>query len=332
MATSGRMERRPVAGTDLDTSVLGITVDFSPPGLPADSRSVVTALQHLWSGGITTFDLAGSGSPAWAAQALLAAFPRYDPDLLMLLGASTTPTTTPQAEGVHAPGRRGLASTPDRPRPSPADLAQRLSSIGRVLFDWRAADARETSPASPAPWVQDLAAKGIIAGWSLPCTPPQREDELAVVPARPPVTAALSLLDRRMLAPLDSRFRERRGSVLVRDPFQGGLLDGTRFSSRLAARGPGSAPEGLRKLSAEFEPVLRLAPLTRERRRTLAQASIQYLLQWPWVATVLLPFPAPDRWPEMLGALSAPPLDEEELRRLGLVPATRPGIVSLTGT
>jgi aryl-alcohol dehydrogenase-like predicted oxidoreductase len=71
----------------------------------------------------------------------------------------------------------------------------------------------------------------------------------------------------------------------------------------------------LRQLHRDFDPVLRLGFLTDSRERTLAQASLQFLFHWPWVASVLVPLPSPERLEEFLAASSRPPLTDEEVDR-----------------
>lgn len=328
MSTTGTMERRSLAGTRLTTSVLGLVIDPTVSTHPAESRPTVTLLRKARASGITTFDLAGSSSPSWAAEVLLTAFPHWDPEVVVVMG-ELAPGPGPRQAPLGSPPR------PQPPEASPkaetADLARRLSKVGSVLVEGDPTPRAPPADHGTRPFLDDLTADGTIAGRCSRCRPvvkPRTEEEDSL---RPPVSAELSLLDVRLLETLASHFHGTRGAVLARDPFAQGRLDGTRFGARWLVRGPTSTPPDVRTLHAEFDPVLRLAPLTRERRRTLAQASVQFLVRWPWVASVLLPMPAAERWEEVRAALDTPPLDEGELRDLGLLPRAGSPPAAATG-
>jgi hypothetical protein len=331
MSAAVPIERRSIAGTRLTTSVLGLVVDPTVSTRPAENRPTVALLRKARASGVTTFDLAGSSSPSWAAEVLLTAFPHWDPEVVVVLGAPAQPTS--------GPGQRpSQLGPPSRPRPpeasqigETAELARRLSQIGSILVEWDPGQKPSLAARETRQSLDDLTQHGAIAGSCIRCRPDSELPAKEESPLRPPVSAELSLLDVRLLKTLASRFHDSRGAVLVRDPFAQGRLDGSRFSARLSDRGPSSTPRDVRTLHAEFDPVLRLAPLTRDRRRTLAQASVQFLVRWPWVASVLLPLPAPERWEEIRTAPNALPLDEGELRELGLLPRTNASSASARG-
>ncbi len=98
---------------------------------------------------------------------------------------------------------------------------------------------------------------------------------------------------------------------VVRDPFAGGRLDGSRFAPALRGGRP-ATPRSVRELEAEFAPVAPYRFLARTGRRTLAQASLQFLLMRPWVATICVPPPVVERWDELFRLSDALPLTDEE--------------------
>lgn len=309
------VEQRRIPGISTTVSLLGIAIDPPSVGSPAKDRAATASLRRARERGITTFDLPRSGSIARAERLIGAAFPEPDPALLFILRRSGSPSVTPR-------GSTGETSH------EPTDLVQalevtlpgevhRLGRHGSVMVDFDAGGApperiREAARILDRQWNERL-----IAGWSLhrrlegggPFTDSGEEP--------PALSVELSLLDLSCLGPLAERASRGPLGVLVRDPFSGGRLDGTRFAATLGERGPRSAPPDVRSLHAEFDPVLRLGFLTRGRRRTLAQAALLFLFRWPWVASVLVPLPRPERWEEILGASSARPLDATELQELG---------------
>ena len=195
-----------------------------------------------------------------------------------------------------------------------------MRPAGSVLVDWDPGD-RPTLPTDPiARWLDERTEEGTIVGWSLHhgyrTAHPHEEHRDAW---KSPVSVEFSLLEHQLVDTLDQRFADRPGSVLVRNPFASGRLDGSRISRANQWPGPSTRPMDLTSLHAEFDSVLELAPLTRDKRRTLAQASIQYLLRWPWVATVILPFVLIERFGELQGAFSARALESSELQPLGLL-------------
>jgi aryl-alcohol dehydrogenase-like predicted oxidoreductase len=310
------IERRPIPGTSAISSLLGIVVEPPSTATPAVDRGIVAALQRARERGVTTFDLAHRGPLARAERLIAAAFPDPDPALVFLVGRSWP--FPPER-------RRSVGESPGTPSDPLRDLevslgedVRRIGRHGSVLVDF---DAGEAPPERirEAVKVLDLhQAQGRISGWSL-----HRRSEADGTISDPAMSSAarcveLSLLDRSALGALADRASRGPLGVLVRNPFAGGRLDGTRFAATLGERSPSTAPLDVRSLHAEFDPVLRLGFLTRGHRRTLAQAGLLFLFRWPWFATVFVPLPRPERWEEILGAGSAPPLDSTELRALGV--------------
>jgi aryl-alcohol dehydrogenase-like predicted oxidoreductase len=308
------LERRAIPGTSANASLLGISLDPPPVASPAVDRATVTALRRARERGVTTYDLAHRGSLVRAERLIAAAFPDPDPSLLFIVGRSwSLPLSYRRPVGE----RPAAPSDPVRElEGSLAEDARRIGRHGSVLVDFDSGEASPERIREAASVLDRHRTEGRIAGWSF-------HRRSGADHALPDATATpralcveLSLLDRSALGPLVERASRGPLGVLVRDPFAGGRLDGSRFAATMAERGPSAAPLDVRSLHAEFDPVLRLGFLTRGHRRTLAQAGLLFLFRWPWVSTVLVPLPRPERWEEILGATSAPPLDAAELQAL----------------
>jgi aryl-alcohol dehydrogenase-like predicted oxidoreductase len=316
MAEGPIVERRRIPGTTTDASLLGITIDPASIGSPAMDRGLLASLRRARERGITTFDLVHSGSLGRAERLIAAAFPDPDPALLFLLGRSWSLPRDPRWSVGETSGEptdlvRDLEGT------LPAEV-RRFNRHGSVMVDFDAGNAPPERVREAARILDHHRNEGLIAGWSRH----QRSDVAGSfadsLEAPPALSVELSLLDHSVLGPLIDRAARGPLGVLVRDPFSGGRLDGTRFTATLGERGPRSVPPDVRSLYAEFDPVLRLGFLTRGHRRTLAQAALLFLFRWPWVATVLIPLPRPERWEEIVGASRAAPLDSSELQELGV--------------
>lgn len=317
MTSTSALERRPILGTSLQSSVLSLVVDPPLSAAPTSERTHLALLRRARAAGVTTFDLASARSPLLAARLLRMAFPEGDPDLVVLIGRSN-PSSDPASLRLGTAANPAAASADPEVRRRVVELAARFSRFGSVVVDWDAEPDPPEALGDSSAWLDALTKQGTIAGWSLRYRPRADPPVFSVTSHDRPASVEMSLLDLRWLEAFQARFGQARGAVIVRNPFADGRLDGTRFSATLSSRGPSRTPVDLRSLHAEFDPVLRLAPLTQGHRRTLAQAALQYLLTLPWVATVVLPLPSPERWEELRGAPNAPPLNELELRSAGL--------------
>jgi len=310
------IEQRPIPGSSATPSVLGIVLEPPATAAPAVDRGIVGALRRARERGITTFDLAHGGPLARAERLIAAAFPDPDPALLFIVGRSwSMPPDFPRSTGRD----RGEPSDPLRDLEVTLEGdVRRISTHGSVLVDFDGGDAPPERIRDAAKILDRHRAEGRISGWSLHRPSTTNGSSLDPVVRSGALCVELSLLDRSALGPLVERASLGPLGVLVRDPFARGRLDGTRFAETLGERGPSAAPLDVRSLHAEFDPVLRLGFLTRGHRRTLAQAALLFLFRWPWVSSVLVPLPRPERWEEVLGASSAPPLDATELDELGV--------------
>jgi len=315
MAPARSIGRRPVPGTQRTASVFGLVVDPPLVAPPAADRQFVALLRKARGEGVTVFDVSGGAHPVRAERLLAAAFPDFDPELLII-----------------APGTGRGSSRRDRPAGAPSDAPDHRKDLASNL----AASRRHLAPQVPGilEWsteaggpdemdavrtsLEELRDSGEVAGWleRLASDRPTLPERLAR--DRPRLfSTELSVLEAGLFARIGAVRNSYGFGGFVRDPFAGGRLDGTRFDSSVAGRAPMGGPVDVRALREEFAPVLRLGFLALPHRRTLAQASLQFLLSGGWVTSILLPVPRPERWEEIFGTGAAEPLSEEELQRLG---------------
>lgn len=313
------VERRPIAGTRLTTSILGLSLNLEPGPSPDQDRAAAAGVRKVLADGVTTFDLTSAMSLPRAAGLAVSALPEAD-DRFVFWVRYTPPSSLPASGAVPRSGPRASNGTSSDSREEYVAAIRALNGRGSVLIDWDPEEGSAEEGASSAQWLSELEKEGLVAGRSRHL-PPQRLSRIRPdsTPSDPLVSSEISLLDPDSAQALDALFRGRPGSVLVRDPFAGGLLDGSRISSGISDRVLPSRPIDLRALHAEFDPVLRLAPLTRDRRRTLAQAAVQYALRWSWTAAVMVPLSSVSGWSEIRAALSQSPPTEQELAALGLI-------------
>jgi aryl-alcohol dehydrogenase-like predicted oxidoreductase len=293
----GPVSRRRPAGLACSLSSLGWALGDPLPGSLADPTPVAM-LRRGWDAGVTTFDLTGARRPEGPAALLLRAFPESEIEVMLDLGSSAAPSTDVAG---------GLAKAVRHHR----DRLPRRAQI--VAISSTAADRTDPDADLRAQLVK-LAADGRIAGWGI-----QGTAEGVPAGAGAPGTSRpglwsvpLSLLEPGLAARLPADAESRGVTIVATDPLAGGRLDGSRFSSALADRTPGAAPPTIRSLHEEYDRVVRLGFLTAGRRRTLAQAALAFDLAWPWVASVSVPLPRPERLDELLAVESVPPLSPEE--------------------
>ncbi len=314
------MEQRPISHTSLSTSVLGIDLGPGRPLAGPEARKAAANLRSVVRSGVTTIALGPPAQLAASAALIRSALAERDGSYLFVVEwpESSTAPMRPASPVSASPVRTSPLARGLEPL---LEIVRGVREVGEVLIDW--VRPNETSGDTEIEDQLDrLTAEGEIAAWSVRWPVGGAEVPASEKwPSHVPISASLSLLERGPLSTFETRLADRPGSVLVRDPFSQGRLDGSRISGARLGRGPPVPPRDLRALQAEFEPVLQLAPLTRDRRRTLAQAALQYLLSRRWVATTLVPLSSADRWGELQGALVAPPIPEEALRVLGLAGA-----------
>ncbi|MCI4365137.1 MAG: hypothetical protein L3K10_03630 [Thermoplasmata archaeon] len=309
---------RQIVGGGPRVSLLGMTVTVPSIPSPVADRSIVERLRTSRRAGVSTFDVAGAVQPDRAERLVAQAFPQPDSDLVVIVGR-TRDDLVPQDEDQRRSVPRE-SSAVDRLRFSLEGSRRRLHPHGPGVVEWISSandppTLRGPAPLGPASTASVLWFRNIDdLGPDSPVFPEGGHDPLRVA-------GALSLLEPRLVRRFEDPDRGASVSVLARDPFAGGRLDGTRFSHGGLERSPDRGPTRLRDLESEFAPVLGLAFLTEGRHRTLAQTALRYSAHWPWVASVLVPLPSADRIVEVLGTFGTPVLTEEELRRLDRRPA-----------
>ncbi len=286
-----RTRERNVPGHDLTLSSLTFAVPESGVGAPRPrlAREIERALEI----GVTSFDLRALHDPRGAGELILKA----------AAGARSRPVVWVRGTSGSAPssGPPGLGRAMQRPSPTgavpPSTLASWEDRLSVVLESDDPAGVRPEG----GPQVHRVAEESFDPGHA--------PDGLWA--------GRLSLL-----APGFARAFAVRGprpgfALVAEDVLAGGALDGSWAAPPFGSGHP-AAPARIADLEAQFRPVLELAFLTRSRQRTLLGAAVAFALQWPWVATAVVPLPTPDRLDDVVRAADAPPLDDAELRRLGV--------------
>lgn len=314
-AATHQVERRNIPGSRYSVSAITVTVDPPAVAPPSVDARTVALLQRAREWGITTFDVAGARHPERAERLIARAFPSTDPAVGVIVGRSVESLAREAASPESAPITGDLLGRVLR---SLESSGKRLAPVPIVVVEWElAADAEGggASQSGPQPF-PDRDSEGPM--WAM------RLDSSTVTLPPVPGSAALyaadlSLLDHRAVRLFEDTLGPPDARLLARNPFAGGRLDGTRFAATTAPSGPAAGAVDLRRLHTEFDPVLRLGFLTEDRRRTLAQAALQFVLGWPWVVTAVIPLPEPGRFEELLGWDAVPHLSDEDRRSLGFL-------------
>lgn len=284
-----------------------------PPAVaaPAADARAVALLQKARQLGVASFDVAAAANPERAERLIARAFPEPDPAMVAVIGRSVETLSREHASEERPLASAGLAAALAN---SVDQSRRRLAPVPVGVVEWD--PGTDEAP-----------------------TLPNVETDLRAHPGVPKPLWALRLSSRDVVLPdvghevnlfsgpfsilepeLGSRF-EASGALptaflIARDPFSEGRLDGTRFAARTALAGPTSPPVDVRHLHEEFDPVLQLRFLTAAHRRTLAQASLQFVLHWPWVVTAVVPLPEPERFEEVLAYGSTPPISPDEFEQI----------------
>ncbi len=270
-----RIPRAELPGISLPISRLGLVVEPPTFGGPAAEGAVVVRLRRARAAGVNIFDVAGATDPVRSERIVAAAFPERRGELVLIVPAPRSGSDV-----------------------GPRSAAGERRAGFRCLFELSGEGSAGTVAVGEGPFVRHLDG-----------------GEERLPPSVPGLyVGPYSLVDQRLRRRFEPEPEEKGARLLVRDPFAGGRLDGSRFASVLPGPGRPEPPPSVRALQESFAPVLRVAFLARDRRRTLPQAAVQYLFAHPWVATVLAPLPPVERLEELLDAGSAAPLSVEELR------------------
>ena len=308
------IDQRSLPGKGGSVSAIALAIDPPAVAPPSADARTVALLRRARVHGVTTFDVADARHPERVERLIAAAFPSDDPDLGVVVGRSVESLAR---EPERSEGRAIEDDLETAIGASIARSAQRLSPARIMIVEWEPSEGHETAPPIPA----------TSPSTDSEVRPPTLATRLSRVATALPrmslagsiVSDELSLLDDHVISLMEATAEGLRPPLLARNPFADGRLDGSRFEATAVPAGPGEGPVDLRRLHAEFDPVLRLGFLTERRRRTLAQAALQFVLAWPWVVSVVVPLPHPERFDEVLGFASATPFDTAERRALGLM-------------
>ncbi len=296
----------------MTASVLGLELDGPTLGPPTNDDRNLALLRAARSAGVTTWAIAEGAAGARAERLISAALPAPDPELVVIARRSIRHLASGEARGAAAG-----SDLEARLRSSLEESNGRLSPHSVGLLEWRddPADPPETETAGA---LDRLRSGGSIHDWltSVPNAVEQWSNATDERVRPTLVVGPLSLLDRSAVAPLRARAGRHPVGLFVRNPLADGRLDGSRFERPLADRGPGVPPPTVRELHREFDSVLALGFLSEGRRRTLAQSSLQFAAHWPWVCSILVPLPRPERLRELLEAETRPPLSDDEVARV----------------
>ncbi|MGI0155248.1 MAG: aldo/keto reductase [Thermoplasmata archaeon] len=302
-------------GTSLQGSWLGISLLSPVSTTPLSDERTIATLRRAHALGVTTFEIPEGPGYRRSERLLAAAFSEGGTEFVVLVGRSLAALATEDVRGGSVSGD-ALAG---RIRSSLAASAERLAPLRPGVLEWRAEADPSVSPEEDAKLLDGLQAEGVFRAWThhLPSGAPAPSLEIAG-PPRPVAlfSAGLSVLEPDLIAPLNGLSEVTSVGCFARDPLGSGRLDGSRFSASIAERRPDTRPPTVRELRRDFDPVLRLGFLTEGRRRTLAQAALQFVGRWPWVCAALVPLPSPDRLPELAEVESVPPLSDAEVERV----------------
>jgi aryl-alcohol dehydrogenase-like predicted oxidoreductase len=315
MTTPTTVSRRDVPGTKLRASSIGFRIDPPSPGGSVSEPRRAALLANARARGITTYDV-GQGASARRAERLLgAAFPTTDPDLLFLVHRSAAELVE---EGTREHGNSTELDLEARLRRSLEPSAERLRPQSIGLLVWHDASERSVPSAEVVSALDHLVKERRIAGWGRWVPSGSSVSEWAETDAGGAelLVGSLSPLDPSFVPQLTDRASRSSLGFFAEDPLGSGRLDGTRFARSIVDRRPDARPLNVRELRREFDPVLRLGFLTEGKQRTLAQASLKFVLRWPWVSSALVPLPAPERLDELLAAELVPDLTETDVERI----------------
>jgi len=293
-------------------SPIAFSVD-PPAGASPEADARTSFLLRKARGlGVTTFDVTATLRPERAERLIARAFPEPDPAVSVIIGRSvdslSRERTSEEAPVEVSDTARTLAASIDRSR-------RRLAPVRVGVVEWDPSGEEEADrfPKTVFDSIPSLDASGPL--WALRLAPDQHS--LPEGEQRPTLFGGpFSLLAPELGERFEAQGDPPTGYLIARDPFSEGRLDGSRFATETGLTGPAAPPVDVRRLHQEFDPVLRLGFLTEGHRRTLAQAALQYILHWSWVATAVVPVPVPERLEELLAYASKPPITPEEFARI----------------
>jgi aryl-alcohol dehydrogenase-like predicted oxidoreductase len=309
------ISRRRLPRSECELSSIALAIDPSPTSRTEADARTVASLRRGWERGVTTFDVSSARAPERAEMLIASAFPRPDPEIIVLVGPGDVRARPPSRTGGI-----GLPAT-EKPRTTLRDSLiesrRRMNLYRPPVLLWRPDSDDGTLDEPMRAALDALRVEGHVTEWGLEYASSSGFPPTAGGDASPALySGPLSLLDRRLVAAMEEATARHPAGLIATDPFAGGLLDGSRISDSIADRAPGAGPARLRTLQEEFDPILRLAFLTEGRGRTLYEATLSYALHWPWVATVSVPLPPPERLDRLLAVEGTPPMTVEEMAKI----------------
>ena len=330
------LERRPVVPGGPEITVLGAPVnDALTAAPPVETERLGVALLHrAWEAGIEFFDAGPSTSAAPCELLIGRAFPsdRYE------IGVSSTLAGETGSPGIPRPPAPGVVplggGTSNLFRQGPEDWPAELNgAVGRALrrlgrerltIAWFS--PRDSLALGSSRVVDALRAESRVGAWGFrvegQAPDPVQSDSLMKAGVRV-FGVPFHLLNAPDCATWIDYLARRGARVVSLDPHAEGLLNGDRLTSPGGpARSTPSPARDWQALRTSWEAISRLGFLTREKRRTLGQAALQFVLDAPGVISALVPIHDPTRLAEWRAALDRPPLTEEERVEL-LRPASR---------
>ncbi|MFY9716918.1 MAG: hypothetical protein WAK40_03160 [Thermoplasmata archaeon] len=307
-----QVPQRIAPGANYSLSEVTISIDPPGPAAPGWASMAVPLLQKARSVGVTTFDLTGASPAALAEEIFLRAFPYRDPELVAIVGYGERATPRPRGLSRSASGSGAPADPPIE------GTLGRLGDRCRTIVEW--SPPERSGPEAlriPEPLVA-MHGDGRILDVVVPYA--ARE----VAGPAPFRSGPLSLLDLEIVNSVRRGELPTGFSLIARDVFASGSLDGSLLAGSPLSRGPAEPPPSLGTLHARLNPILRLGFLTHGTGRTLAQTALRFALHWPWVRSAVVPLPSPERFGTLFGAARGPELSEEEIDRIGVErPAAR---------
>lgn len=297
------MERALLGESGLSVSRLGIAVGSRALRPSGEWRSIVNKAR---AAGVDLFDLA---DVPYEREGLFREFLAQEPGPVTVILRRSSEGLA--AMPPPAPGHRDSPREGDRMGAlgrSVAPLLPTSRSTEQLLVEWERSGEGSELDRRATKTLRQLVERGAIASWGVAADgPPPTPDEGHDPPGF--VVRSLSLLH-----PLPAGSPRWEGPpLLVRDPFAGGRLDGTRFDRAADPLAVGRPPVPLSQLKDDFAPVLRLTSLAIPGRRTLAQAALRYVLDVVGATAALMPLPDPRRLDELLGVDRTPPLGDGDL-------------------
>jgi aryl-alcohol dehydrogenase-like predicted oxidoreductase len=306
------ISRRPIPGTNLSASRLGFSIEPAEGLTPTGEERSVALLRAARKCGVTTFRIPDGAGARRAVRLVAAALPASDPEVVVVLAHSFTSLAN---EGARDMAGGAAADFEGRLRQSLQTASTRLAPHRVDLLEWSHESDSGLELSEVREVLDRLRTEGHFQAVSMRLSADEVDTAGTVeTPAAPRLLSGdLSALDHRHLTYLDRAAATGSLGFFALDPLSSGRLDGSRFAAAIGNRHPDAPPVSVRELRKDAQPVLRLGFLTEGHRRTLAQASLQFLFHWTWVCSALVPLPSPERLDELVAVERSAPLSESEV-------------------